>query len=201
MGHPVSKTVAQNASSREEHAVLRNFHTIPLSDVELLAYSLRPVLPARFMKRLRMEANGCWQWTGSTCGLPKHRYGQIRIGSLLAPQAPSGRVTAHRFAYWIVRGPIPNGLEPDHVCENKLCVNPSHLELVTHRENSYRRKHRGEVRPPAFRHGHKLAFDREPIREMYRSGLSLSEISARTGIRYLYVWRAVNGRKKGGNRA
>jgi hypothetical protein len=42
---------------------------------------------------------------------------------------------AHRLAYELAKGPIPGGLEIDHVCEHRWCVNPNHLEAVTHTEN------------------------------------------------------------------
>jgi len=45
---------------------------------------------------------------------------------------------AHKFAYQAIIGPIPPGRELDHLCDNKLCVNPSHLEPVTHQENVIR---------------------------------------------------------------
>lgn len=45
---------------------------------------------------------------------------------------------AHRIAYTIVKGPIPEGLSLDHTCDVKACVNPNHLEPVTHRENIVR---------------------------------------------------------------
>lgn len=57
---------------------------------------------------------------------------------------------AHRVAYELEREPIPPGLEPDHLCKNRACVRPDHLELVTHRENVlrgdgfYAKAHRGE---------------------------------------------------------
>jgi len=80
----------------------------------------------------RFEANvdrsgECWRWTGR---LNMHGYGEMSI---------NGKVTrAHRWAYehWI--GPIPKGLEVDHLCRNRACVKPEHLEPVTHRENMRR---------------------------------------------------------------
>lgn len=48
------------------------------------------------------------------------------------------RTTAHRLAYELVIGPIPDGHEIDHLCRNRECVNPFHLEPVTHRENCIR---------------------------------------------------------------
>ena len=47
-------------------------------------------------------------------------------------------VYAHRVAYEIIKGKIPDGLDLDHLCRNKVCVNPDHLEAVTRRENLMR---------------------------------------------------------------
>lgn len=68
---------------------------------------------------------GCWLWTASTKG---NGYGQIKIG--VPSPAP-----AHRVAYTLYRGAIPDGLVIDHLCRNPGCVNPEHLEAVTHKEN------------------------------------------------------------------
>lgn len=75
------------------------------------------------------KTDTCWLWTGhiNTSG-----YGQIRWGG------PKAR--AHRIAYELEVGPIPEGLELDHLCRVRHCVNPSHLEPVTRRVNV----HRGE---------------------------------------------------------
>lgn len=69
--------------------------------------------------------SGCWIWIGSR----SKGYGRLR--------RPKERryVAAHRLAYEQHRGPIPDGLELDHLCRTPACVNPQHLEPVTHREN------------------------------------------------------------------
>lgn len=70
----------------------------------------------------------CWEWQGS-----KDRgYGLIRV---------QGRTRkAHREAYRIHRGDIPEGKDLDHLCRNKSCINPDHLEPVSHQENVRRER-------------------------------------------------------------
>lgn len=75
----------------------------------------------------------CWLWTAA-----KERSG---YGLWSPPKATGLRMSvAHRFAYMHKVGPIPKGLDLDHLCKNKSCVNPGHLEPVTHQEN-VRRAH------------------------------------------------------------
>jgi hypothetical protein len=69
---------------------------------------------------------GCWEWTGTRA----YGYGRIKIGGKSH--------LAHRVVYEQMRGGIPQGLDMDHVCRNKGCVNPAHLQPVTHRENVMR---------------------------------------------------------------
>lgn len=84
-----------------------------------------------------VKTDGCWLWTGKTAGSTA-RYGYFQPGT----KSTDPHVPAHRFAYEQFVGPIPEGLELDHVkargCSSKLCVNPEHLEPVTHAENRRR---------------------------------------------------------------
>ena len=70
----------------------------------------------------------CWLWTASLNG---SGYGQIK-GPLRAP------VLAHRASYELHGGELVDGMELDHLCSVRRCVNPDHLESVTHRENLIR---------------------------------------------------------------
>jgi hypothetical protein len=81
----------------------------------------------------KVEVTGfCWNWTGSQESAMGH--GMFNLGA-----ADDRRpVRAHRFAYEALIGPIPEGLELDHLCRNPRCVNPDHLEPVTHEENMRR---------------------------------------------------------------
>lgn len=73
-----------------------------------------------------VNSTGCWLWTGQ---VRTNGYGQAPTGKR------KGRAAAHRFVYEFHMGPIPEGLELDHLCSTPLCVNPEHLEPVTHAEN------------------------------------------------------------------
>ena len=73
---------------------------------------------------------GCWLWTGTRTTYKREGYGRFN--------GPDGLVLAHRFAYELLVGPIPEGLQIDHLCRVRLCVNPAHLEPVTHTENVLR---------------------------------------------------------------
>lgn len=75
----------------------------------------------------------CWPWMAARDRLG---YGKISAGRR---KSNGGRdIKAHRFAYETLRGAVPDGLELDHLCRNASCVNPEHLEPVTHQENMLR---------------------------------------------------------------
>jgi hypothetical protein len=87
----------------------------------------------RFWRNVqRAGANDCWLWMGVR---NNDGYGIFHPNRLGANQTT---IAAHRFAYQLTNSKIPDGKELDHLCRNRRCVNPSHLEPVTHRQNLLR---------------------------------------------------------------
>lgn len=107
-----------------------------------------PTTDDRFWAKVKVAE--CWEWTGA-----KHPLGYGNFN------AARRYVSAHRYAWETLVGPIADGLVLDHLCRNPSCVNPSHLQPVSQRENilrgesPYARKARSEK----CKRGH--AFDRE----------------------------------------
>lgn len=82
----------------------------------------------RMTAKVEVDANGCWLWLGKKdIGTG---YGRVRFRG--------AQIGAHRRMYELVNGPIPAGLQIDHLCRVRLCINPVHLEAVTPRENTMR---------------------------------------------------------------
>jgi hypothetical protein len=95
----------------------------------LLGHGNRQRWPiATFMAQVREDDNGCWIWMGPRLRTKSgQQYGATRYAG-----RPS---SAHRAAWRMFRGPVPEGLELDHLCRVTRCCNPLHLEPVTHAEN------------------------------------------------------------------
>ena len=132
----------------------------------------------------------CWLWTGSqVCGYGKHK--------------AFGVQRAHRISYRVFKAngdPIPSELMVRHTCDRKLCVNPGHLELGTHRDNMNDMKVRGRA-ASGDRNAMRLYPDRVPRGE--RNGMKKGSASAkRVAEKLLKVprvrWGEVYARRKAG---
>lgn len=92
-----------------------------------------PVPPfIRFHASFTRAANGCWLWNGY---VPDGGYALIKVFGEM--------VSAHRYGFELYKGPIPEGAELLHSCDNKPCVNPDHLRPDTHAANMKEAAERG----------------------------------------------------------
>jgi len=90
----------------------------------------------RFLENISVnDQTGCWDWIGSC---QPSGYGQLNLQREDGAARPE---LAHRISYRVFRGPIPTNINRptiDHLCRNRKCVNPEHLETVSNRENILR---------------------------------------------------------------
>lgn len=111
------------------------------------------LLPHERFQKYFQEADGCWMWQGKKW---HNGYGAFYVGGGRSGPKVIG---AHRFAWEMVNGPIPDGLEIDHLCKTRACVNPAHMEVVTHAENMRRATGWKKVPATHCKYGH--PFDEE----------------------------------------
>ena len=87
--------------------------------------NVRLSVEERFWTKVQ-KTDTCWMWAGSDTGWSG--YGSFWLDGKLQ--------LAHRVSHELHHGPIPSGMEVDHVCHNRLCVRPDHLRLASHKQNN-----------------------------------------------------------------
>lgn len=84
----------------------------------------------RFWVRVNKTADSCWEWTGA-----RHPLGYGNFNAGMRSDGTVRYIAAHRFSWELTHGPIPEGHEVCHACDNPPCVRPDHLWLGTHLDN------------------------------------------------------------------
>ena len=154
-------------------------------------------LAERLWRRVEKRDAGCWEWAGY---INPYGYGELGRGG-----RGEGNIKAHRAAWELTYGPIPDGLFVCHKCDNRKCCNPAHLFLGTNADNVADAVQKGRI-AKGFRLPHTKLSDEQvrEIRSRYvraygppkRGGRrsNVDELAAEYGISRMYVWQLVQGR-------
>lgn len=135
----------------------------------------------RFFTKVEMPngENGCWLWTGQ---LNDDGYGLFRPDARGGHGAPhKNRVFTHRLIYKSLMGEIPINMEIDHLCRNRSCAQPKHLEPVIHHENVLRGALVGHKHNLGEKHG-KAKITEQDVRDIRTDGTGTSAISKKYGF-------------------
>lgn len=138
----------------------------------------------KFMDKVKKTTWGCWEWLGS---LSHNGYGQLK--------RKGKHYRAHRYAYSMLVGRIPDELVVMHLCDNPKCVNPKHLRAGTRKENTEDCVKKGRLNTArGENHTRAKLSDKEvgEIRKQYNEGKTQTEIGRIYGVGQDTVSRIVN---------
>lgn len=153
-----------------------------------------PIMPLGerlLSKTIKNHITGCWEWQGSK----RNGYGRTIIGS--RKDGTRRTITAHRLAYLLWNGDIPDGYEVCHRCDNPCCINPEHLFVGTRQDNidDRERKHRNVIKigeeQPRSKLTKKLVKDARW--ERANKGTSFQKLAERYGVSKKTIQNAIKG--------
>ena len=128
--------------------------------------------------------NKCWEWGGH---LHANGYGRITHSNKTQ--------YAHRFYWERVNGPIPKGLDVCHTCDNRKCVNPSHLFLGTRKENMIDARIKGRLQRGEDRYNSVLTENMvREARWLHANGAKIVGIAKRFGVNKTTIGNAIKGK-------
>lgn len=142
-----------------------------------------------FWSRVDIKSNeDCWEWTGS---LNLNGYGHANHSIIWG-----GNAMCHRVAYELTKGKIPEGLLVLHKCDNRKCVNPSHLFLGTQTDNMqdmHRKRRNNNVGMKGERNpNNKLTVEQVRFIRSQTGKVNFSEIARKFGVTPQIVWQIAN---------
>ncbi len=146
----------------------------------------------RLMRHTQVNhKSGCLEWTGSK----RNGYGRMTVGSR-ADGTRKG-MSAHRVAYKLAHGEIPDGMEVCHKCDNRCCVNPAHLFIGTRQDNIDDRERKGRNNPPKGETNGRAKLsevDVLAIKEKRLQGVSFGKLAEEYGVCKKTIQDAVSGK-------
>ena len=137
----------------------------------------------RFLAKVTPQENGCWYW--------KYKRYDGRSNTFYMDGRPQ---SAYRSAYRLFKGPIAEGLCVCHTCDNGLCVNPDHLWLGTHAENSRDMTEKGRGRPPEGLRNPHARLNPDIVREIRASNETGTQLAKKYGVSKAIVYDVIHGR-------
>lgn len=135
------------------------------------------LLKDRFSQKFVKCPSGCWEWTASTTN---SGYGRIREAGLFSPT-----LLAHRVSWLIHHGEIPDKSLVLHKCDNRKCVNPSHLFLGSYKDNAIDRETKGRSRNQKGESNPASVLTEKTVKELRglrAGGLTYRELSEKFNI-------------------
>jgi len=167
-------------------------HGLRLCSDGIIRNAFEKVPPAnRFWKFVdKGKKTECWNWKGHFSGSTS-RYPSFYDGN--------SEVKAHRFSYELHVGPIPEGLLVCHHCDNKSCVNPAHLFVGTHKDNTNDARQKNRLRWGSL-HGEKnprSKWTEQQVRDvvrLWKQGMPLADVAMNSGVTRTSVGAIVEGR-------